>query len=82
MRACWLKWVGRDWSISADYIWLNYSGANSITIAMHFKNIFNASTISMNHKVGCEFKMVYQIKIRISTREHVKNVVIFVPDCV
>ena len=29
MRACWLKWVGWDWSISADYIWLNYSGANS-----------------------------------------------------
>ena len=31
MRACWLKWVGRDWSISADYIWLNYSGANNGT---------------------------------------------------
>lgn len=31
MRACWLKWVGRDWSISADYIWLNYSGANTQT---------------------------------------------------
>ena len=31
MRACWLKWVGRDWSISADYIWLNYSDANSVT---------------------------------------------------
>ena len=31
MRACWLKWVGRDWSISADYIWLNYSGANTVT---------------------------------------------------
>lgn len=30
MRACWLKWVGRDWSISADYIWLNYSGANTL----------------------------------------------------
>ncbi len=30
MRACWLKWVGRDWSISADYIWLNYSDANKI----------------------------------------------------
>ena len=30
MRACWLKWVGRDWSISADYIWLNYSDANSV----------------------------------------------------
>lgn len=29
MRACWLKWVGRDWSISADYIWLNYPDANS-----------------------------------------------------
>ena len=33
MRACWLKWVGRDWSISADYIWLNYSGANSALCA-------------------------------------------------
>lgn len=31
MRACWLKWVGRDWSISADYIWLNYSGANNVS---------------------------------------------------
>lgn len=31
MRACWLKWVGRDWSISADYIWLNYSDANTST---------------------------------------------------
>lgn len=31
MRACWLKWVGRDWSISADYIWLNYSDANIIS---------------------------------------------------
>ena len=33
MRACWLKWVGRDWSISADYIWLNYSGANTVQLA-------------------------------------------------
>ena len=32
MRACWLKWVGRDWSISADYIWLNYSGANIVEL--------------------------------------------------
>lgn len=31
MRACWLKWVGRDWSISADYIWLNYSDANKLS---------------------------------------------------
>lgn len=29
MRACWLKWVGRDWSISADYIWLKKSDANN-----------------------------------------------------
>ena len=37
MRACWLKWVGRDWSISADYIWLNYSDANrcSIVLLLH-----------------------------------------------
>lgn len=33
MRACWLKWVGRDWSISADYIWLNYSGANKVDLS-------------------------------------------------
>ena len=36
MRACWLKWVGRDWSISADYIWLNYSGANIIVSAFNY----------------------------------------------
>ena len=35
MRACWLKWVGRDWSISADYIWLNYSGANIYSMLEH-----------------------------------------------
>ena len=29
MRACWPKWVGRDWSISADYIWLNFSDTNT-----------------------------------------------------
>ena len=34
MRACWLKWVGRDWSISADYIWLNYSDANTVHIGV------------------------------------------------
>ena len=30
MRACWLKWVGWDWSISADYIWLIFSDANTV----------------------------------------------------
>ena len=37
MRACWLKCVGRDWSISADYIWLNYSDANSVSNISAFK---------------------------------------------
>ena len=37
MRACWLNWVGRDWSISADYIWLNYSDAN----IQRFDPVFN-----------------------------------------
>ena len=35
MRACWLKWVGRDWSISADYIWLNFSDANNVSQATY-----------------------------------------------
>lgn len=32
MRACWPKWVGRDWSISADYIWLNFSDTNIVNV--------------------------------------------------
>ena len=39
MRACWLKWVGRDWSISADYIWLNYSDANSLGFYDRIKHL-------------------------------------------
>ena len=46
MRACWLKWVGRDWSISADYIWLNYSGANIGSIYRHVDGITFASFIA------------------------------------
>ncbi len=41
MRACWLKWVGRDWSISADYIWLNYSDANIISSKSIKRHCFN-----------------------------------------
>lgn len=44
MRACWLKWVGRDWSISADYIWLNYSGANRAVEAMGGTTCFSKFT--------------------------------------
>ena len=43
MRACWLKWVGRDWSISADYIWLNYSGANTASLRSLRAALENAS---------------------------------------
>ena len=45
MRACWLKWVGRDWSISADYIWLNYSGANK-TAGWSFGHVVPVSTFA------------------------------------
>ena len=38
-----------------------FCNGKCITIATYFKNIFKASTISMNHKVGCEFK--FQISI-------------------
>lgn len=47
MRACWLKWVGRDWSISADYIWLNYSGANNVNSA-NVKYVKSDGTLSDN----------------------------------
>ena len=47
MRACWLKWVGRDWSISADYIWLNYSGANSISPQLTNNWISSGTEISI-----------------------------------
>ena len=56
MRACWLKWVGRDWSISADYIWLNYSGANTLTA-------YSISTDMQSNYVGC---YLYFVVIRCS----------------
>ena len=53
MRACWLKWVGRDWSISADYIWLNYSDANNATtVAMATIELIQMDTIS-NSLINC-----------------------------
>lgn len=47
MRACWLKWVGRDWSISADYIWLNYSDANTDDSYFSFARQFVNGMISL-----------------------------------
>ena len=52
MRACWLKWVGRDWSISADYIWLNYSGANTGLIASRIYKVRNAIVHSKKQTFG------------------------------
>lgn len=49
MRACWLKWVGRDWSISADYIWLNYSGANT---AENVSAVFGKDGVETEIQVG------------------------------
>ena len=54
MRACWLKWVGRDWSISADYIWLNYSGANTLIPKMFHEAIesFHYGSLSAEPKLN------------------------------
>ena len=51
MRACWLKWVGRDWSISADYIWLNYSDANIDTVPIESMDFIVADTEGSVHPV-------------------------------
>lgn len=50
MRACWLKWVGRDWSISADYIWLNYSGANIVSTANSTTSLWTPFLLSSERR--------------------------------
>ena len=57
MRACWLKWVGRDWSISADYIWLNYSGANSLNNVAAVQAHSRLPKIDINEQSACICKM-------------------------
>lgn len=47
MRACWLKWVGRDWSISADYIWLNYSDASIAFILQMLVGLAGLQMVSL-----------------------------------
>ena len=46
MRACWLKWVGRDWSISADYIWLKKSDANRGKLEKLVGDLVNESDVA------------------------------------
>lgn len=48
MRACWLKWVGWDWSISADYIWLIFSDANILveTPARYISTMASSTEVS------------------------------------
>ena len=65
MRACWLKWVGRDWSISADYIWLNYSDANTMyktSPAQHSEShtglIELNLIINLNEIAGCQIYLI------------------------
>ena len=58
MRACWLKWVGRDWSISADYIWLNYSGANSRLSDQVLNSIIEAEAGQL-HCSGVNSRNIY-----------------------
>ena len=53
MRACWLKWVGRDWSISADYIWLNYSDANNTKVGQSNKQDATAMMAQQDNRHEC-----------------------------
>lgn len=49
MRACWLKLVGWDWSISADYIWLIFSDANTIEALCKLDPVFREIAYSRVH---------------------------------
>ena len=68
MRACWLKWVGRDWSISADYIWLNYSGANTFIGAFFFISLQWASRVLMTWSLVWLLLMCCLLMGRLLTR--------------
>jgi len=71
MRACWLKWVGRDWSISADYIWLNYSGANTAERNSIFGNK-TAGRRSLKQGSGRQFS-VFHRTFGIARRKYAAN---------
>ena len=70
MRACWLKWVGRDWSISADYIWLNYSGANTFLVILLSVDLFDSGESS---RTSLEFVVIVNLLSDRRTGRH-KNV--------
>ncbi len=57
MRACWLKWVGWDWSISADYIWLIFSDANNWKTLEHIV-IFRAEIKHSNVNARCLIRCI------------------------
>ena len=59
MRACWLKWVGWDWSISADYIWLIFSDANSSQMNRSLSRITEAKTEALASDIGDD-QLVYR----------------------
>ena len=70
MRACWLKWVDRDWSISADYIWLNYSIANT-EISLMFTGVSeNPNKICAACYPGAAFGSYRLLPVRIRYAPH------------
>lgn len=74
MRACWLKWVGRDWSISADYIWLNYSGANS-TYRIYFYFMDNDRNDPQNDKEIYYLRTTAEVTVNDAARPSVTQIV-------
>ena len=69
MRACWLKWVGRDWSISADYIWLNYSDANSRKTIV----FVNLKTFLTENELQTLYDHVFFLKLSLLLLENKKD---------
>ena len=70
MRACWLKWVGRDWSISADYIWLNYSGANKHPDAKHFRELHGYSAHDLTPTLVSGVNQSYSVGDAVSVQAY------------
>ena len=71
MRACWLKWVGRDWSISADYIWLNYSGANNATVGK-YQALYSGARTQIE-SLPCALRCKAPISANLSHNTALKN---------
>ena len=80
MRACWLKWVGRDWSISADYIWLNYSGANNarhreqrigmqVFSGAHEMSDSGSTRFSFQYYADANYSTLHNLRVRLALQD-------------